>query len=87
MSRRPFWMQAAVFSRRRLVWAFAACKAVSNVIVDCFWRISVPAFRPRTDHEWCNRVPNWISLKTGLEEEIEVTELRELPDFGELKGR
>jgi hypothetical protein len=32
-------------------------------------------------------MPNWISLKTGLEEEIGVTELREVPDFGELKGR
>jgi hypothetical protein len=34
--------------------------------------VGVPApysFHPGTDLESCNRVPNWTSLKTGLEKE------------------
>jgi hypothetical protein len=31
------------------------------------------SFHPGTDLESCNRVPNWTSLKTGLEKEIAVT--------------
>src|ERR1700682_2260851 len=30
------------------------------------------SFHPSTDHKQCNRVPNCISLKTGLEKEIGV---------------
>jgi hypothetical protein len=42
-------------------------------------------FHPGTDLESCNRVPNWISLKTGLEDEIAVTQFGEMPDFALLR--
>jgi hypothetical protein len=43
------------------------------------------SFHPGTDLEPCNRVPNWTSLKTGLEKEIAVTQFGEMPDFEQLK--
>ena len=42
------------------------------------------SFRLTTNHKRCNRVTNWISLKTGLEKEIGVTESWEVPEFREL---
>src|ERR1700737_3593664 len=45
------------------------------------------SFHPSTDHGKCKRVPNWISLKTGLKVEIGVTEYWELPEFWELNER
>jgi hypothetical protein len=45
------------------------------------------AFLPsEPDHEQCNRIANWISLTTGLEQEIGVTESWEVPEFWEMKG-
>jgi hypothetical protein len=42
------------------------------------------AFLPsEPDHEQCNRIANWISLTTGLEQEIGVTESWEVPEFWE----
>jgi len=38
-------------------------------------------FHPSTHHAWCNRVPNWIPLKTGLEQEIGVTESWKVSEF------
>jgi len=43
------------------------------------------SFQPDTDLESCNRVPNWIPLKTGLEREIAATQFGEMPDFAQLK--
>jgi hypothetical protein len=36
---------------------------------------------PSTDHEKCNRVANWISLKTELETENRVTQFEEDAEF------
>jgi len=43
----------------------------------------VHSFHLCTDHEQCKRVPNCISLITGLEKEIGVTESQEVPEFRE----
>src|ERR1700722_727493 len=43
------------------------------------------SFHPDTDLESCNQVPNRISLKTGLEKEIAVTQFGEMPAFAQLK--
>jgi hypothetical protein len=39
------------------------------------------SLHPSTDHEKCNRVANWISLKTELETEIRVTQFGENAGF------
>jgi len=41
------------------------------------------SLRPSTDHRLCIRVPNWLSLKTGFEKEIGVTESQEVSEFRE----
>ena len=39
------------------------------------------SLHPSTDHEKCNRVANWISLKTELETENRVTQFEENAEF------
>jgi len=43
------------------------------------------SFHPGTDLQSCSRVPNWASLKTGLEKEIAVTQFGGMPDFAQFR--
>jgi hypothetical protein len=47
-------------------------------------RPALHLFHPSTDHWQCNRVPNRIAVKTGLEKEISVTESQKVSEFCEL---
>jgi hypothetical protein len=69
--------------------------SILNVIASAMWATSQPqmhctglhSLHPSTDHEKCNPVANWISLKTELETENRVTQFEGNAEFwGDERG-